>query len=68
MFGKGELPRRFIWKPREDITAYEIALCMSVLIASIQRHSSASLVDKVYSDLPEMAKRHFEVDAEQEAA
>lgn len=51
----------FFWQPKEDITAYELALCMGALVASVQRYSSGALVVGVIERLPEIARRHFEL-------
>jgi hypothetical protein len=45
------------WSPKEDITAYELALCMGLVIANAQRHGH---VMEEYEKLPDSAKRHFE--------
>lgn len=41
--------RSRIWKPKPDITAYELALCLPLLIGA-----------GVLDELPECAARHFE--------
>jgi len=53
--GTLRVPKRFIWRPKEDITAYELARCAPAFGVS-----SLSLGDFVDS-LPDEAKRHFEV-------
>lgn len=49
----------FIWSPKEDITAFELANCMTMMIASGQRHASEIWLVKTFDTLPEEAKRHF---------
>lgn len=48
-----------IWKPKPDITIYELALCMPVLVALV----SMWRVDRenMLAALPAFAKRHFDV-------
>lgn len=48
-----------IWKPKPDITIYELALCMPVVMALV----SLWRVDKenMLAALPPEAKRHFDV-------
>jgi hypothetical protein len=47
-------PRQFEWEPKEDITPYELALCVGVLILAMHGMSG-----EAYDQLPESAKRHF---------
>jgi len=49
------LPKQYNWKPKEDITAYELALCLPVFWGV----ASSSYEDFINS-LPENARRHFE--------
>lgn len=46
--------RKFRWSPKPDITTYELALCMKMLIAT-----NAEIAAGVYDSLPENAKRHI---------
>ena len=50
-----QMPKQWLWKPQEDITAYETALCLPVLICAdgFQR-------DKMIASMPENFARHFE--------
>jgi hypothetical protein len=41
------------WKPEEDITPYELALCVPMFF------SAASGLNENYDKLPEQAKRHW---------
>jgi hypothetical protein len=45
------------WKPKEDITAHELALCTPILVGFDNIYSIDALID----DLPDNARRHFEV-------
>ena len=47
---------RVYFKPKLDITTYELALCVSVLIASPNHRVSRSELDR----LPQEARRHFQ--------
>jgi len=47
------------WNPAEDITTYELALCLKVLIANTNKYASAARVQAAYEGLPATAKRHF---------
>lgn len=47
------------WKPRTDISTYELALCMPVIVASTT-YPSCSIRD-LYDALPPLAQRHFEL-------
>lgn len=48
-------PKSYRWEPKEDITAYELALCLPVLLISIHRLP----VESQINDLPENCRRHF---------
>jgi hypothetical protein len=45
--------KRYNWKPKEDITAYELALCAPAF-------SMPEAIEFFVRDLPECARRHFE--------
>ena len=47
--------KQYLWKPRLDITTYELALAMPILFYSIN-YSIEIMLDSV----PEGVKRHFE--------
>lgn len=49
------IPKSYNWRPKEDITAYELALCLPVLVGK-------SWYDAEYfiETLPENVRRHFE--------
>lgn len=49
--------KNFIWKPQEDITPYELAMCLKLLIGSISGIRDLSLV---FDELPDNCKRHIE--------
>lgn len=45
------------FKPKPDITSYEVALCLGALIAI----SGGGNPEKYFDPLPDEAKRHFEL-------
>jgi hypothetical protein len=47
-------PKSYNWKPQEDITAHELALCLPILM------SNGWDVEFSINALPENARRHFE--------
>lgn len=47
-------PRCFEWSPKDDITAHELALCLSLIL-----HGYKGDCGMIYDSLPENAKRHF---------
>ena len=46
--------------PQADISAYELALCMTMLITALARNARAVDVCKQWDELPHEAKRHFQ--------
>lgn len=66
MLGNSELltaledGRCFKWLPREDITPYELALCM-FLVPLLITQAEFTLHARVYDSLPKEAQRHFGV-------
>jgi hypothetical protein len=48
------------WKPLKDITPYELALCVGVMISSTRSYMSSEKVQKELELLPPEARRHFE--------
>ncbi len=50
-------PVRYNWKPHQDITAYELALCLPILLA----HTAGQGIHfgNMIEDLPSEARRHF---------
>jgi hypothetical protein len=48
------LPKSYHWNPLEDITTYELALCVPIL-----GMQSAVCVEYAVNRLPDNAKRHF---------
>jgi hypothetical protein len=48
-------PKQYNWNPQENITAYELALCIPVLLTV---HTWG--VEFIIEALPEIARRHFE--------
>lgn len=53
--------RGFRYEPKPDITTYELALCMYLLIAQVSPNGGLRAQQKIYDLLPEGTKRHFEV-------
>jgi hypothetical protein len=49
------------WLPHEDITAYELALCLGVVLAVVSRIGGITEIsaEKLYERLPDSAKRHW---------
>ena len=47
-------PKQFIWKPRPDITAYELALAIPIITFHCFERETA------IGELPEEVQRHFE--------
>jgi len=56
-FGDG---RSFKYRPQPDITTYELALCMYLLMVQAWNKSLRN-EQKVYDQLPTEAQRHFVV-------
>lgn len=50
-----QLPKQYNWSPKEDITAYELALAVPILIYA--RHGD---IENLVNGLPENCRRHFE--------
>lgn len=48
--------RSFHWTPQQDITTYELAKCLTVLLSSDPWSASCA-----YDHLSDECKRHFEV-------
>lgn len=46
------------WEPADDITAYELAFAVGLLISSVQPHSRACLQEAL-EELPPEVRRHF---------
>lgn len=51
-------PKRYVWAPREDITTFELAACLAVLLTSVSG-AGAGAVESAYNALPDAAKRHW---------
>ena len=51
-------PKEYLWKPQEDITAYELALCMPALLAVTG--DCWQNWEQLINELPEGVQRHFE--------
>jgi len=50
------VPKRYEWQPKEDITTYELALCVSI----ITRGAYGSDVEDAIIASPENVQRHFQ--------
>lgn len=48
-------PKSYSWEPKENITAYELAQCMPILITAMR----GSPVEDAINQLPQSCKRHF---------
>lgn len=53
--------RGFRYEPRPDITTYELALCVYLLVAQVSPNGGLRAQQKIYDLLPESAQRHFKV-------
>ncbi|GAA4108754.1 hypothetical protein ACFFTN_01365 [Aminobacter aganoensis] len=53
------------WKPRPDISTYELALCMPI-IAAMPAYDGGS-IRVMYDRLPAEAQRHFEMPGQVQA-
>lgn len=50
------------WEPQADITTYELALCVGILIMSVRNELHPRLPSQLAQELDELpaeAKRHF---------
>ena len=52
--------RHEIWKPKKDISAHEMALCIPVLTLAAAGYGSQTVLKKAAS-LPDKARRHFDL-------
>lgn len=50
---------KLIWAPQPDITTFELAQCLGLLIAQGQSRLTTSIVEQTFEKLPDAAKRHF---------
>ncbi len=53
LFGPVLTPRFYTWDPKEDITTYELAVCMNALLQPARDHGP------IYDSLPAECRRHF---------
>jgi hypothetical protein len=53
--------RGFRYEPKPDITTYELALCVYLLIAQVSPDGGLRAQQKIYDLLPATAQRHFKV-------
>lgn len=52
----------FVYEPKEDITTFELAQAVKMLIASHEQYRSVERMRAVYDELPESVQRHFRVE------
>jgi hypothetical protein len=57
--------RTYTWKPQEDITTYELALCMPLMAVGTTRDGWMQM-DWMYDHLPAEAQRHWSVEGKAE--
>ncbi|HUV85402.1 MAG TPA: hypothetical protein VMV86_06820 [Methanosarcinales archaeon] len=50
------LPKQYKWNPKDDITAYELALCVPIITCGAYSSDAEYLI----AALSENAQRHFE--------
>jgi hypothetical protein len=50
-------PKTYTWNPRKDITSYELARAIEVMMTGMMKGD----VDLAFDRLPAEAKRHFKV-------
>lgn len=48
------------FRPQEDITTYELACCMAVMLQSLHQPGVFGKPKEAFDALPDEAKRHFE--------
>jgi hypothetical protein len=51
-----EIPKQYEWKPKEDITIYELALCMPIIVYGAHGVD----IEYMIGALPKNAQRYFE--------
>ncbi len=51
--------RAWTWKPCSDITAFEMAQAVNVLMAATQSWNDGRAIGKMIDELPENVRRHF---------
>ena len=50
-------PRQFLWKPKDDITPWELAQCLTMFAAAF----SGNLPGRFYDRLTKQEQRHWEM-------
>ena len=58
--------RTYTWQPQEDITTYELALCMPLMTVGTTRDGWMQM-DWMYDHLPAEARRHWSVEGKADA-
>lgn len=54
---------RHYFDPLPDISAYELGLCLQLLLAAVAGTASRDYLEVVFKSLPSEAKRHFNKNA-----
>lgn len=50
--------KKMYWRPKEDITTWELAMALNVLLPGLKGYPD---VQKVFEGLPQSVARHFQV-------
>jgi hypothetical protein len=50
---------KLLWAPQEDITVYELALALNVLLPSLTGALDDADVDNIVGAMPDKVVRHF---------
>ncbi len=50
--------KKMYWRPKEDITTWELAMALNVLLPGLKGYSD---LQKVFEGLPQSVARHFQV-------
>lgn len=48
-----------LWTPKEDITIWELAVALNVLLPAVGGNSNPASLERVFNTLPDQVKRHF---------
>jgi len=58
--------RTYTWQPQQDITTYELALCMPLMAVGTTPDGWTQM-DAMYDALPAKARRHWSLEGKAEA-
>lgn len=50
--------KKMYWRPKEDITTWELAMALNVLLPGLKGYPD---LQKVFEGLPQSVARHFQV-------